>query len=156
MEIPIGQEINILELKSGEKYYGFSTRYFPKERFRGTFTDYWNNSSNYKMVQFHDTILATGTQIIKYGPFQEFGFGMYWRVFEFNQSQSFKYYRVNRFTVAEKKELLERFVIRERRQYERGLTGTTSKDLWLPRDLVRQISLKYLTDWRIGCAKRWR
>jgi hypothetical protein len=156
MEIPIGPEINILDLKPGEKYYGFSTRYFPKERFRGTFIDYWRNSSDYKMVQFNDSVHVAGTQITKCGPFQDFGQGIYWRVFEPNQSQSFKYYRVNRFTVAEKKELLERSVIRERRQYERGLTGTTSKDLWLPRDLVRQISLKYLTDWRIGCAKRWR
>ena len=83
--------------------------------------------------------------------------GLYWRVFEPHcGKQSYKYYRVSQFTEAEKKELLERCILRERRQYERGLTGTTNKDMWLPRDLVREISLRYLTDSAIGCSGRWR
>ena len=157
MQEAIGPEINILDLKPGEKYYAFSTRYVPRERFRGTFTDYWRNSSNYKMVHFHNTILVAEKRIVKYGPFQNFNLGIFWRVFEQpNAFQSFKYYRISRFTEAEKKELLERYVLRERRQYERGLTGTTPAGLWMPRDLVREISLRYLTDSTTGCAGRWR
>jgi hypothetical protein len=53
-------------------------------------------------------------------------------------------------------ELVARCVLRERRQYERGLTGATDAGIWIPRDLVREISLKYLTDSKVGCAGRWR
>jgi hypothetical protein len=155
MEIPIGQEIHILDLKQGEKYYGFSTH--NDSRFRGIFTDYWTNTVGYKMVNFHNGFYKSSSFTQTYGPFQEFGMGIFWRVFEPHQGdQSYTYYRVSQFTEAEKKELLERCILRERRQYERGLTGTTSKDMWLPRDLVREISLRYLTDSRIGCAQRWR
>ena len=55
-----------------------------------------------------------------------------------------------------KKEILERSVLYERRQYERGLTGSTSNDLWFPRDLIRVISLKYLTDSKIAIRTGWR
>ena len=155
MEVPIGQEIHILDLKQGENYYAFSTQ--NDSRFRGVFTDYWTNTVGYKMVNFHNGFYKSFSFTQTYGPFQEFGMGIFWRVFEPHQGdQSYKYYRVSRFTEAEKKELLERYILRERRQYERGLTGTTNKDMWLPRDLVREISLRYLTDSRIGCAGRWR
>jgi len=155
MEVPIGQEIHILDLQKGENYYGFSTH--NDSRFRGIFTDYWTNSVGYKMVHFHDGFYESSSFTQTYGSFEEFGMGLFWRVFGPKCGrQSYKYYRVSRFTEAEKKELLERCVLRERRQYERGLTGTTSKDVWLPRDLVREISLRYLTDSRIASAGRWR
>ena len=155
MEVPIGREINILDLKQGENYYAFSTH--NDSHFRGVFTDYWTNSVGYKMVHFNNGFYKSLSYSARYGPFEEFGMGLYWRVFEPHLGrQSYKYYRVSRFTEAEKKELLERCILRERRQYERGLTGTTNKDMWLPRDLVREISLRYLTDSRIGCAQRWR
>jgi hypothetical protein len=158
MQEPIGREIHILDLRRGEKYYGFPTRR-KDNHFRGIFTDYWTNSVGYKMVHFHNTFSKFNHiphfSIDTTGPFKAFNIGIYWRVFD-NGVQSYKYYRVSRFTEAEKKELLERFVLRQRRQYERGLTGTTNKDVWLPRDLVREISLRYLTDSSIGCAKRWR
>jgi len=153
MQEPIGKEIHILELKSGEKYYGFSTR--NDSRFRGVFTDYWKNTVGYKIVHFHDGFYESSCFTQTYGSFEDFGIGLFWRVFEIGH-QSYKYYRVSRFTEAEKKELLERCILRERRQYERGLTGTTNKDKWLPRDLVREISLRYLTDFTVGCAGRWR
>ena len=155
MEVPIGREIHILDLKQGEHYYAFSTH--NDSHFRGVFTDYWTNSVGYKMVHFNNGFYKSLSYSARYGPFEEFGMGLYWRVFEPHLGrQSYKYYRVSRFTEAEKKELLERCILRERRQYERGLTGTTNKDMWLPRDLVREISLRYLTDSRIGCAQRWR
>jgi len=156
MQEAIGPEINILDLKPGEKYYGFFTR-GRDNRFRGTFTDYWTNSVGYNMVHFHSGISYYKGKPIETGPFKEFSVGIYWRVFDAPDGyQSYKYYQVSRFTAAEKKELLERATLRERRQYERGLTGTTSKGVWLPRDLVREISLRYLTDSKIGCAGRWR
>ena len=155
MEIPIGREIHILDLKQGENYYAFSTH--NDSHFRGVFTDYWTNSVGYKMVHFNNGFYKSLSYSAIYGPFQEFGMGLYWRVFEPHLGrQSYTYYRVSRFTEAEKKELLERCILRERRQYERGLTGSTNKDMWLPRDLVREISLRYLTDSSVGCAQRWR
>jgi hypothetical protein len=152
---PIGPETHILNLVRGEKYYAFSIRNHC--RFKGTFTDYWTNSVGYKMVHFNSGISHIAGHVIETGPFTEFSVGIYWRVFE-NPSdyQSYKYYRLSRFTEAEKKEIATRVVLRQRREYERGLTGTTNKDVWLPRDLVREISLKYLTEAKIGCAKRWR
>lgn len=155
MEQAIGPEIHILDLKQDENYYGFSTK-GDGVRFRGIFTDYWTNSAGYKMIHFHSGFYKSVPYSSTYGPFQNFNLGLYWRVFEPNYEQSFKYYRVSRFTEAEKKELLERCVLRERRQYERGLTGSTNKGVWLPRDLVREISLRYLTDSKVGCAGRWR
>jgi len=156
MQEPVGKEIHILELKSGEKYYGFSTNN-DNSRFRGVFTDYWINTAGYKMVHFHNGFYKSAPFTQTYGPFEEFGMGLFWRVFEPHLGvQSYKYYRVSRFTEAEKKELLERCILRERRQYERGLTGSTNKDVWLPRDLVREISLRYLTDSTMGRAGRWR
>ena len=155
MEVPIGREIHILDLKQGENYYAFSTH--NDSHFRGVFTDYWTNSVGYKMVHFNNGFYKSLSYSARYGPFEEFGMGLYWRVFEPHLGrQSYKYYRVSRFTEAEKKELLERCVLRERRQYERGLTGSTNKDMWLPRDLVREISLRYLTDSTVGCAGKWR
>lgn len=155
MQEPIGHEIHILNLKRGENYYAFSTH--NDSRFRGIFTDYWTNTVGYKMVHFNNGYYKSLCYSANYGPFEDFNMGLYWRVFDFdNGVQSYKYYRVSRFTEAEKKELLERCVLRERRQYERGLTGTTNKDVWLPRDLVREISLRYLTDSSIGCVNRWR
>jgi hypothetical protein len=109
------------------------------------------------MINFHNGFYKSSSFTQTYGSFQEFGMGIFWRVFEPHQGkQSYKYYQVSRFTEAEKKELLERCILRKRRQYERGLTGTTNKDMWLPRDLVREISLRYLTDSTVGCAGRWR
>ena len=155
MQEPIGPEIHILDLQKGENYYGFSTN--NDSRFRGIFTDYWTNSVGYKMIHFHSGFYKSDTYSSSYGPFQDFNLGLFWRVFDFNGGiQSYTYYRVSRFTEAEKKELLERCILRERRQYERGLTGTTSKGVWLPRDFVREVSLRYLTDSKIACAGRWR
>ena len=155
MQEAIGPEIHILDLKPGKNYYAFSTH--NDSRFRGVFTDYWTNSVGYKMVHFHSGIYKSHPYSSTYGPFEDFTIGLFWRVFDFeNREESYKYYQVSRFTEAEKKELLERSILRERRQYERGLTGTTSKDMWLPRDLVREISLRYLTDSTVGCAGRWR
>jgi hypothetical protein len=36
------------------------------------------------------------------------------------------------------------------------LTGTRPDGKWFPRDLVREISLRYLTDDTVNCADRWR
>jgi hypothetical protein len=75
----------------------------------------------------------------------EHPWGSYWRIF--NDRQSFRYYKICRFTKKEVKELTERCLLRERRQYERALTGTISSGLYLPRDIVREISLKYVTSY---------
>lgn len=157
MEEPIGPEVSIHNLKVGEKYYGFSTNRYSrsKDHFRAVFTGYWRNSANYDMVHFHSGYYTSATYSNVYGPFKDYVHGLYWRLFEIG-SQTHTYYRTSRFTEAEKKELKERATLRERRQYERGLTGSTTNDLWLPRDLVRQISLKYLTDWKIACRGHWR
>ena len=81
--------------------------------------------------------------------------GLYLRVFE-NSNQSYTYYRTNRLSQEEKKELIERYVLFKRRQYERGPTGSTATNKWLPRDLVREISLKYLTPPQIACFNKYR
>jgi hypothetical protein len=145
------KEVEINSLISGEEYYCYSTGEFgnPNEFFRGTFVRYWHNVANYKMMEFDKVFRKDSTSmtyvLINYRVFEpELGF------------QSFRFYPTSRFSRAEKKELLERYVLRERRQYERGLTGSTNKDVWLPRDLVREISLKYLTDWKIACRGHWR
>jgi hypothetical protein len=165
MQQPIGIEVPIRNLVPGEKYYAFSenrlggaiTTAMRGARFRGTFTEYWTNQAGYTMVRFHDTIYESKDDTYYYGSPEECPHGLYLRVFAAEHGQqSFKYYRAERFTAAEKKELLTRHILRKRRRYERGLTGTTVAGLWIPRDLVREISLKYLTDGRIGCAGRWR
>jgi hypothetical protein len=63
--------------------------------------------------------------------------GLYWRIFERDEDQSFQYYHDGRFTRTQKKELLARYVLRERRQYKRGLIG------WLPSHLVSEL-IKYI------------
>lgn len=84
--------------------------------------------------------------------------GLYLRIFEpnFECGDPYAFYEVSRFSDTEKKELAARLVLRERRQYERGLTGTRPDGKWFPRDLVREISLRYLTDQKVNCVKRWK
>ena len=151
MQHPVGKEINILDLVPGEKYYAFATSIattIPKY-FRGVFTEYWYNSVNYKMLRFHNAFESYGDGYTSYiGSPENYPLGLYYRIWE-TQPQSFTYYKVSRFTEAEKAELKARCILRERRQIERGLTGSTVNNLWLPRDLVREISLNYLTDKRI-------
>ena len=144
------KEVEINSLTPGEEYYCFSTGDFSvNEFFRGTFTRYWNNQVGYRMMEF-DNVFRKDSNTMSY-------ILINYRIFEPHLGiQSFRFYPTSRFSRAEKKELLERYVLRERRQYERGLTGTTNKDVWLPRDLVREISLRYLTDSKVGCAGRWR
>lgn len=152
MQTPIGPEVSIYELVPGDEYCAFSVRL--GSQFRGIFTEYWTNIAGYQMLRFNSAIYKD-----IYGYTASFGtpdrcpHGLYWRVFE-NREQSYKYYKSSRFTPKQKKELVTRSVLRERRQYERGLTGSTSTDLWFPRDLVREISLNYLTDKRIGFKSR--
>jgi hypothetical protein len=152
MQTPIGPEVSIYELVPGEEYCAFSNGL--GSQFRGIFTEYWTNIAGYQMLRFHSAIYKD-----IYGYTSSFGtsdrcpHGLYWRVFE-TREQSYKYYKTSRFTSKQKKELVTRYVLRERRQYERGLTGSTPNDLWFPRDLVREISLKYLTDKRIGFKSR--
>jgi predicted nucleotidyltransferase len=106
------------------------------------------------MVRFHNaTYKGTNSYISVFGTPDDCPHGLYLRVFE-GESQSYKYYKTSRFTAKQKKEIVTRYVLRERRQYERGLTGSTPNDLWFPRDLVREISLKYLTDKKIGFKSR--
>jgi hypothetical protein len=141
------KEVEINSLVPGEEYYCFSTADFSvNEFFRGTFTRYWNNQVGYRMMEF-DNVFRKDNNTMSY-------ILINYRIFE--PHLGFRFYPTSRFSHAEKKELLERCVLRERRQYERGLTGSTNKDVWLPRDLVREISLRYLTDSRVGCAGRWR
>ena len=153
MEHPIGPEVGIWDLIPGEQYYAFSTR--REERFRGTFTEYYVNDAGYDMLRFHYTKSNESNGLtFQTGSPETHPKGSYWRIFP--DRQSFKYYKLSRLTQKEKKELITRIVLRERRQAERGLTGSTDKGIWIPRDVVREISLKYLTDPRVGCAGRWR
>ena len=152
MQTPIGPEVSIYELVPGEEYCAFSTR--TTSQFRGIFTQYWRNTADYLMVRFNNaTYKDSDGYEASFGTLDDCPHGLYWRVFERNR-QSYKYYKTSRFTLKQKKELVTRYVLRERRQYERGLTGSTPNDLWFPRDLVREISLKYLTDKRIGFKSR--
>ena len=162
MEYPIGPEVHILALIPGEQYYAFSTR--KKDdgvaaMFRGTFTEYYMNEVGYDMLRFHyATYKDSGGYVFHTGSPAKHPKGSYWRIFPLGGpiKQSFKYYRLSPLTQAQKKELTTRVILRKRRQYERGLTGSTETGMWLPRDLVREIALKYLTDPKVGCAGRWR
>jgi hypothetical protein len=161
MEVPIGKEIDILELSVGEKYYGFQTNRFQINkslpRFRGVFTEYWINDGNYDMLRFHHVYSDYGDMTTQIGSKEEHPVGLRLRIFEGDSSkQSYRYYKVSRFTEKEKKELYTRYILRKRRQYERGLTGSRASELYLPRDIVRHISLNYLTQKAVGCAGRWR
>ena len=143
MEIPHGPEVSIYDLVLGEEYDGYSleNRYGAK-RFRGRFVEYYRNVSGYLMIRFYPAIQEYYGEMLSIPATNPLGF--YLRVFE-NGNQSYRYYRASRFTAKQKKEIFERAILHERRQYERGLTGSTPNDLWFPRDLVREISLKYLT-----------
>jgi len=171
MQQPIGPEIPIWDLVPGEQYYAFSNRSYARVafpttsrqifrsvsimRFRGTFTKYYVNVVGYNMLCFHNTHYVDPTgNVYYYGSPDEHTRGCYWRIFEPDQEQVFKFYRVSRLTPKQQKELATRVTLRERRQYERGLTGSTPSDLWFPRDLVREISLKYLTDPSVGRKPR--
>ena len=155
------QEVNILNLIPGEKYYAVSVdswgRYTrPPSVFRGTFTEYYVNDIGYNMIKFHNVVYSEGDLVAYTGSPAESPYGLWWRIWDEPLSQSYTYYKACRFTHREKKELATRCTLRTRRQYERGLTGSTPTDMWFPRDLVREISLKYLTDPKVGCAGRWR
>ena len=151
MQEAIGKEVDIRNLIPGERYYAFSTR--DSSNFVGIFTHYWTNTVGYSMLRFHYVNYKSKLYTGYIGSPEKHPHGSYWRIFEDGQ-QSYRYYRVSRFTEKEKKELIIRYTLRERRQYERGLTGSTPNDLWFPRDLVRHISLKYLTDPKIANPKR--
>jgi hypothetical protein len=156
--------VNINNLVPGELYYARSidsrARYSrPSSRFRGVFTGYWVNDIGYKMVRFHNVVYVEDERdyVTRIGSPEESPLGLWWRVWEDGQGQqSYAYYRVSRFSSNEMKELKTRCILHTRRQYERGLTGSTPDNKWFPRDVVREISLKYLTDSKIGCAGRWR
>ena len=156
MEVPPGSEVNIYELVPGEEYYAYSEKSYysqPMRMFRGRFVEYYRNSANYLMIRFYPAVQDWYGEMRPYSPTNPLG--LYLRVFEVG-NQSYRYYRASRFTNKEKKEMIERSVLYERRQYERGLTGSTPNDLWFPRDLVREISLKYLTDSKIAIRTGWR
>lgn len=153
MQHPIGKEVDIRDLIPGERYYAFSTSQLSSSSFVGTFTEYWVNTVGYSMLRFHYVNYKSKLYTGYIGSPEIHPHGSYWRIFE-DQRQSYRYYRVSRFTEKEKKELITRHTLRERRQYERGLTGSTPNDIWFPRDLVRHISLKYLTDPKIGRPKK--
>ena len=154
MELPNGHEVSIYDLVPGEEYDAYTERshyYSPMKRFRGRLVEYYRNSAGYLMIRFYPVIqdwYGTMRPLTQDNPT-----GLYLRVFE-NGSQSYKYYRTSRFTAEQKKEMYERVVLHERRQYERGLTGSTPNNLWFPRGLVREITLKYLTDYSINRPKR--
>ena len=156
----IYKEVSIFDLIPGEEYYAISTQnrgsMLASSQFKGIFTEYWTNSVGYQMLRFNTAryIDTTGYEM-SFGSDSNPHF-LYWRVWPDGDRQSYRYYKVARFTKSEIKELKERIILRKRRQYERGLTGSTPTGLWFPRDLVREISLKYLTDPKVGCAGRWR
>jgi hypothetical protein len=156
------KEVDIRKLVIGEKYYAFSVHSYhrydrAKSTFRGTFMGYYSNSMGYLMVKFNNVCYREGTLTSYTGTPEESPGGLWWRVWEDHLApQSYKYYKASRFSKFEVNEIKTRLVLRERRQYERGLTGSTPDNLWFPRDLVREISLKYLTDPTIGCNGQWR
>jgi hypothetical protein len=165
MEQPIGPEVSIHDLVPGTRYYAFSfhlyrVTYVPAQvRFRGKFTEYYTNTAGYNMIRFHETRMTISpNQISTTGTQAECPRGLYLRIFEphLNCGQSYGYYRVSRFTDSQKKELFTRYVLYKRRQYERGLTGSTPDNKWFPRDIVREISLRYLTNDTIGCVGQWK
>ena len=135
--LPFRKEVNIRNLVPGEKYYAIGRT--EHEWFRGIFTEYWTNISGYLMVQFHNSFYHTLKFSSYTGSCEEHITGLYWRVFDQNIQQSFKYYNESLFTTTQKKELSSRYILRERRQYERGLTGSTKLGKWLPRNIVCKI-----------------
>jgi len=159
MQQPQGPEVSIWNLVPGEHYTAFSNQRplsTASSQFGGIFTEYWTNEAGYSMVRFHYTKYTdtSGYKFVHGSP-EVHPHGLYFRIFEHeNPRQSYSYYKTSRFTKKEGKELSVRVLQRERRQYERGLTGSTADDIWFPRDLVREISLKYLTDSKIGCKLR--
>ena len=154
-QVKVGPEVSIYELVPGTEYYGFGNYGFgSRRRFRGVFVKYWRNTVGYLMLMFSPVMQEDEKGIMCEYP-KNNPLGLYLRIFEDNR-QSYTYYRTNRFSQKEKKELLERYVLFKRRQYERGLTGSTATNKWLPRDLVREISLKYLTPPQIACFNKYR
>jgi len=153
-QVKVGPEVSIYKLVPGTEYYGFDNGNVSRRRFRGIFVKYWINDPGYLMLMFSPAMQEDDNGIMHEYP-KSNPLGLYLRVFE-NSSQSYTYYRTNRLSQEEKKELIERYVLFKRRQYERGLTGSTATNKWLPRDLVREISLKYLTPPQIACFNKYR
>jgi len=153
-QVKVGPEVSIYQLVPGTEYYGFGNRYTSRRRFRGIFVKYWRNTVGYLMLMFSPAMQEDEDDIMREYP-KSNPLGLYLRVFE-DSSQSYTYYRTSRWSATEKKELLERYILYKRRQYERGLTGSTATNKWLPRDLVREISLKYLTLPHIACFNKYR
>jgi hypothetical protein len=153
MEVPHGPEISIYELVPGEMYDAYTTRdTLPNAtRFRGRLVGYYRNSANYLMIRFYPAIQEYYGEMLPIPATNPLG--LYFRVWE-DLPQSYRYYRTARFSIKEKKEIHERAILHERRQYERGLTGSTPDNLWFPRGLVREITLKYLTDYSVNRPKR--
>jgi hypothetical protein len=132
------KEVHIRNLVIGEKYYA-AGNYKEDDWFRGVFTEYWTNTSGYLMLRFRNSFFHTTYFSCYVGSREEQTEGLYWRVFDQDNQQSFKYYNESRFTSAQKKELSTRCVLRERRQYERSLTGSTKFGIWIPRSIVLKI-----------------
>ena len=142
------------ELIPGEIYYGFSGN----DNIRASFTEYWRNGAGYLMARFHNgaynmPALGISTIIRKMGEFPD---GSSFRIWEGQPNIGFRFYKACRFTPKEKAELKTRLRLRQRRQYERGLTGSTPDGKSFPRDLVREIALRYLTDDRVGHVGQWK
>ena len=136
----------------GMPYYALSTAMFqanPLSQFRATFVEYWRNDAGYLMARFRSSVRFEQRTVVN----DE----QSWRIWEHDEEfQAFNFYKAYRFTPKEKAEIKTRLVLRQRRQYERGLTGTLSTGKWIPRDLIREISLRYLTDDRIGRVNQWK
>ena len=132
------KEVHINDLVIGEKYYAAGNNR-KDEWFRGVFTEYWTNTSGYFMLRFRNSFFHASNFSCYIGSREDQTEGLYWRVFDQDDQQSFKYYNESRFTTVQKKELSTRCVLRERRQYERGLTGSTNFNIWIPRSIVLKI-----------------
>ena len=151
MEVPHGPEASIYDLVPGEEYDAYSENSYGAKRFRGRFVEYYRNSADYLMVRFYPAIQEYYGEMLPIPATNPLG--LYLRVFE-HGNQSYRYYRTSRFSAKEKKEIQVRTILHERREYERGLTGSTPNNLWFPRGLVREITLKYLTDYSVNRPKR--
>ena len=155
--------VRSIELIPGEIYYGFSNSAYEgghNSYLRATFTEYWTNGAGYLMARFHSgsynmPSLGISTPIQERGDFPN---GSSFRIWDDNAGPSIAYmfYKACRFTSKEKAELKTRLRLRQRRQYERGLTGSTPDGKSFPRDLVREIALRYLTDDRVGHVGQWK
>ena len=119
---PFQKEVSIQNLVQGEKYYAKHNT-INNMWFRGVFSEYWINEVGFNMVRFHNTFYQACTIGLYVG----------------SKKQYFKFYTESRFTTSEKKELSSRYLMRERRQYERSLTGSTKCGSRLPRVIVRKI-----------------